>query len=347
MMRRAINSTAVAQRAGVSRTTVSLVLNNRDSAAGIPASTRARVERAAAELGYRPNHLARALLTGRSYLIRLLVTKVHPAFYSRAIEAFHAALHGSGYDLLIQETRTWTQQQWEDAASSRWPADGILAFEQTAFVPYLAAGLKGRIPYVSVGPDNGLSSHVGVDLYTGTTNAVRHLAETGRSRIAYLGWDYVAEHPRGRAYEAEMRRLGQAPLWITLDAPLDSPDREFGRAAIEEYLASGDPYRIDALVCFNDEMAISALQCLKRHGRRVPEDIALVGCDGIEETEYHDPPLTTLRYPYEEVAQAGWQMLRHAIEPPVEAAESADLAPVTRLWVPELVVRESSQLHRR
>jgi LacI family transcriptional regulator len=347
-MRRAINSAAVARLAGVSRTTVSFVLNRRDDAAGIPAATRDRVLRAAEELGYQPNHLARALLTGRSYLIRLLVQRVHPAFYSRATEAFHATLRGSGYDLHIQETLDWTPEEWENAAAGRWPADGILVFEQGTFVPYLVEGLKGRIPIVNVGPAPVKSiPHVGVDLYTGTTEAVRHLIETGRTRIGYLGWDFVAEqsahHPRGAAYATEMQKRGLPPRWITATWDPHYRDRVFGQRAMDEYLAAGDPYKLDAVVCFNDEMAVSALQSLKRHGRRVPEDVALVGCDGIEETEYHDPPLSTLRFPYEEAAQVAWEILRHGIEAQEEHTEQETTPPVSRLLLPQLIVRESSR----
>lgn len=351
-MRRAINSAAVARQAGVSRTTVSFVLNGSDNAAAIPAATRERVLRAAEELGYQPNHMARVLLTGRSYLIRLLVERVHPAFYSRATESFHAALRGSGYDLHIQETFDWTPTQWEHAAASRWQADGFLVFEGRAFVPHLVAGVRGRVPIVNIGTSYDRTvPHVGVDLYQGTMEAVRHLAESGRRRIGYLGWDYVIEHSRGRGYQDEMQRRGLAPLWI---CPPPNPacqgggDRAFAEKSIDSYLASGDPYRLDALICFNDEMAISALQTFKRHGRRVPDDIALVGCDGIEETRYHDPPLTTIAFPYEAATQAAWAMLNRCIEARENQTDTDEQTPppLSHLFVPELVVRESSRASR-
>ncbi len=119
-------------------------------------------------------------------------------------------------------------------------------------------------------------------------------------------------------------------------------DRGVGARTLGAYLDAGDPHRIDALVCFNDEMAVGALRALRSRGRSVPGDVALVGCDGIEETAYHDPPLTTLHFPYEEAARAGWQLLRERIEAQKETDGGPDTPAPERLLAPELVVRGSS-----
>ena len=334
MMRRAINSTEVARRAGVSRTTVSFVLNGRDDAQKIPLATRERVLHAAQELGYQPNHLARALVSGRSYMICLLVRRVHPAFYSRAIAAFYAALQGSGYDLRVQETAGWAPAQWGEATGDRWPVDGIIAIEETYCLPPLIASLDGRTPLVNVGASYRVDvDYVGIDLFAGTTAAIDHLVATGRTHIGWLGGEGMEYTSRYQAYEAAMLRRGWPLLTITPAPANPLSSRTLAYAAVGAFLTGGG--KVDALVCFNDEFAIGALRAIRERGLRVPGDIALVGCDDIEEAGYHDPPLSTQHYPYDHAARTAWEMLRRRIENPGLPIQSC-------LLVPDLIVRGSS-----
>jgi DNA-binding LacI/PurR family transcriptional regulator len=336
-MRRAVNSTEVARRAGVSRTTVSFVLNGSNDAERIPLATRERILRAADELGYSPNHLARVLTSGRSYLINLLVRHVHPTFFSRAIEAFNAALHGSGYDLRIQETAAWTPERWQEVLKDRWPVDGTIVLEEAAFVPLLVQGDHSLHPVVSVGSAFCTDvDHVGIDLHTGAVIAVQHLFESGHRNIAFVGPSYYTRTTRWEGYDAEVRQMGQEPCLMITSDDWKQAERARARTAVETFLQS-NPCP-DALFCFNDEFAIGALRAVKDRGLRVPEDVVIVGCDDIDDTQYHDPPLSTLHYPYEEAAQLAWDCLRRRIEVPDRAA----LPMQSFLLKPELVLRQSS-----
>lgn len=334
-MRRAVNSTEVAQRAGVSRTTVSFVLNGRDDSGRIPPATRERVLRAAEELGYSPNHIARVLLSGRSYLINLLVRHVHPTFFSRAIESFNGVLRDSGYDLRIQETAAWTEGHWSDISRDRWPVDGTIVIEEASLVPLLARAGQGSYPIVNVGSAFCTDiDHVGIDLYAGTLEAVRHLLATGRRRIAFVGPTHADSSTRWAGYIDEMRANDLPPCPIFTEPDWKLPDRARARRAVDRFLESNRCP--DAVYCFNDENAIGALRALKDRGVRVPEDVAIVGCDDIDETEYHDPPLSTLHYPYDEAARLAWEFLRKRIENP-------DATPLQSIVLkPELVIRQSS-----
>jgi DNA-binding LacI/PurR family transcriptional regulator len=334
-MRRAVNSTEVARRAGVSRTTVSFVLNGREDSGRIPPATRDRVLRAAEEMGYSPNHIARVLISGRSFLINLLVRHVNPTFFARAIESFNAVLQGTGYDLHIQETAAWTEENWKAASNGRWPVDGMIVLEEAGFIPHLT-GVEPteRIPVVSVGSAYSTEvDHVGIDLQAGAAEAVRHLVATGRQRIAFLGPNYTERMTRWIGFSEEMLRLGREPALIRSEPSWSHSERALARWAVETALETATPF--DALFCFNDEYAIGALRALKDRGLRIPDDVALVGCDDIEETEYHDPPLSTLHYPYEEAAKVAWEMLRRRIDAPALPRQSMILTP-------KLMVRRSS-----
>lgn len=333
-MRKAVSSEDVARHAGVSRTTVSFVLNGSENIDRIPAATRERVLRSAEALGYTPNQMARALITGRSNLINLLVLQVSPAYYSRMVEAFNAVLRQTGYELRIHETAGWEPEQWKRAANNRWPVDGIIVIEEEIHLPHLVEALRGRIPLVNVGPQycDGVD-HVGIDLYSASAHAVRHLRETGRSRIAYLGLSVLDYTSRPAAYRATMEELGLEPVRILMEPDYTKPERALARDAIARFLAAGAT--MDGLFCFNDEMAIGALKAARDFGLRVPQDLAIVGCDNIEETLYHDPMLSTLSYPADEIARLTWQVLKRRIDEPDIPLQSADLAA-------SLIIRESS-----
>jgi DNA-binding LacI/PurR family transcriptional regulator len=333
-MRRAVNSTEVARRAGVSRTTVSFVLNGSEDSARIPLATRERVLRAAEEMGYSPNHMARVLISGRSFLIGLFSTRVHPAFYSRSIAAFQAALRGGGYDLRIQETAGWTVQQWKEAANDRWPLDGAILLEAVSALPNLTAGNHNHFPIVNVGADVSESvDHVRIDLYTGTRQAIQHLQERGRTRIAYLSPDQHRTTPRCQAYLDAMEDTGGEVRLIISRYRWEDSIRDGAYHAVTEYVRDGGD--MDAIACFNDEHTIGALVALRNRGIRVPQDVALAGCDDIEDVRYHDPPLSTLQFPFDEAARISWDLLRRRIEEPDLPLQSVTLSA-------PLIVRQSS-----
>lgn len=331
-----VNSDDVARKAGVSRTTVSYVLNGRQ--AGIPQATRERVLLAAAELGYRPDPAASSLAGGKTYVISLMTLCIHPAFYSRVIESFLLIMANTPYEIRITETRKWSAQHWEKAALGGWSCDGIIVLNETEHLDLLRSACEGRVPIVSVGGFYSLVlDHVGVDYYAGALLAVRHLIESGRRKIVHLTSERHAVTERYRAYAEELAKAGLPAQTITFEqAPGELTNRASAYRAMTEYLARTPAVdRCDALFCVDDESAIAALRALRDVDLHTPGDVAVVGCDDIEDSSYFYPAITTIRFPYDEVASQSWQMLLRRMEQP-------ELPRQELVYRPELIVRESS-----
>ena len=219
-------------------------------------------------------------------------------------------------------------------ATSSWPVDGILAFDGPEEVQhYLAANPVSHLPIVSMGSFwVDTIDFVGVDLAFGTHAALQHLLAIGCRRIAFLfpRRDHRAQDSRHNAYTTAMQQAGKQPEYI--DAGENS--RASARRCLRDYVQEhGCP---DGLFCFNDDLAIGAYRGLCDLGIRVPEDIALIGCDGIEDTEYLETPLSTIAQPHEQMCALAWQFLKQRIQ-----NESLPLQ--QKILRPQLILRKSSQ----
>jgi len=324
----------VAARAGVSFSTVSRVLNDVD--VKISEETRERVRSAAVQMGYHPNRAARSLVTGRTQTIALCVATIHSAHSARVISTALSQIFPHGYDMVVNEIRI-SDGYVDTSKMLSLPADGIMLSE----MPHgMMRGLEGSLllgrPFVNVGAyvvEN--ADVVQVDFTERAAEAVVHLHSMGCRRIAYLVPDWLPwfrEHSdaRLRGYEAGMKEVGQTPELILPSGASRSSVGGSIQAHIEQH---GVP---DGLFCYNDEMAVGALRKLQDLGLRVPEDVALVGCDGIEETAYHNPPISTIVTPMAEMCARAWEYLAQRISTPDR--------PLQRLVVqPHLEVRASSR----
>lgn len=292
----------IAEQLHVSAATVSRVLNGHNPQL-ISAATRERVLVAAREMGYRPNRAARALVTGRTNLIALWMPNLHEPFYASIVHHVQQQVQPHGLDLIVQVTH-------DHVPEARWPVDGILACDFLQSLEALESA-AGETPWVSMGSYTPEKGHiVGVDLHAGALEAVRHLLTIGCQRIAYLSppWGLYHGDARRDAYVAELNAAGREPEFIEAA----NHTRAASRDAIIAYVtAHGTP---DGLFCRNDDMAIGAYRALRDLGLRIPEDVALIGCDGIEDTEYLDTPLTTLIQPIEAMCAVAWEVLRTAIQ---------------------------------
>lgn len=315
----------VAKRAGVSPGTVSHVLNG-NQAARIAAATQERVRRAAEELGYRPNLAARALLQGRTRMLSLIVPSFGTPFHANVIDLLWRMTQQDGYRLIVAH---------DVAASSgketvEWPGDGAIIVDIARDLS-AASPLVRRDPTVCIGSDYAeTGDYVGVDLFLGTQMAVRHLAAQGRRRIAYLApWGLT--HPgnaRHDGYFSVIEEAGLEPLWIEADA------RGSARLAVSDALHRGQTF--DAMFCYSDDMAIGAFRALHDHGLRLPEDVALIGCDGLADLEYFEPAISTVVQPVEEMCWIAWSFLQRRMETP-------GLPPQRQILEPTLRLRPSSE----
>lgn len=321
----------VAEAAGASAATASYVLSGSPKA--ISLETRERVLRAARDLGYQPNLAARTLAARHSHTVALWIANAHAPFFAQVIRHFQQQAREGGYELIIREMAGDPSRARQSSGLSGWPVDGILTFQGAAYVhAFLEANPSPTVPFVSVGAyHEDCSDFVAIDLYAGARDAVRHLLTRARARVALLVPEggSAAGEARRDAYHSVMAEAGLAAEII----PVPTKQRADVRQALRDYVGRrGCP---EGIFCYNDDMALGAYRGLCDLGLRVPEQVALVGCDGIEDTEYLEKPLSTIVQPVEEMCRLGWQFLENRMR-------DLALPPQRATVTPRLVVRDSS-----
>ncbi|MEU3861974.1 LacI family DNA-binding transcriptional regulator [Streptomyces sp. NPDC028722] len=330
----------VAARAGVGRGTVSRVVNN---AAGVKDSTRTAVQRAIAELGYVPNLAARSLAGRGADAVALVMTEPDwrlfaEPFFSEIVRSLGDALADTGMQLLLTLVRSDAERQrfLEYARGGR--VDGVLLMSVHAGDPLPDMLAEARLPTVLLGRRSGDEhvSHVDADNVGGARSAVSHLLDSGRRTIATITGPpdmYVAQC-RLRGYREALAQAGLATE-RSLIAEGDFTE-ESGRRAMAR-LIERHP-EIDGVLAASDTTAAGALQALRAAGRRVPQDVAVIGFDDFPLAERTEPRLTTVRQP---VAEIGRAMVRLLLE---EMAETEESSVAWRHVVlrTELVLRDSA-----
>jgi LacI family transcriptional regulator len=325
----------VAVRAGVSDATVSRVLNSVD--ARIAPETRRRVQHAAAEMGYQPNRTARALATGRTQTLALWTSNLRSAHSAHVVYETREETLRHDYDLMICAYQFRQDGILDTSRLLSWPVDGILTVDlPRGDIPGLDGHLLGGKPFVNMGAYVlGQSDYVRIDFSQVAIEAVRHLHEIGCRRIGYVlpdwfDWFRECGDARFLAYESVMAEIGQKPEYIVTT----HETRGVVGPALKTHVAQhGCP---DGLFCFNDDMAIGAFRALRDLGLRIPDDVALVGCDGIDDAAYLDPSLTTITQPTAEMCATAWSFLMRRIREPEMPLQQITLQP-------RLEVRGSSE----
>jgi len=319
----------VARLAGVSHQTVSRVVNDHPH---IRPETRARVERAIEQLGYRPNTAARALVRGRTGMVGI-VSASGPFYGPRSAEhAAGAAARAAGYAVasvdLAEITRDALAAAVDDLA--RIGVEGVLVVAGHDIAVDIARSRPGTLPVVVVEGDlSRTPMTVGVDQVAGATAAVRHLLVLGHRRVAHLAGpsDWAEARARTDGWRAAMSEAG-----LPTTEPLVGDWTAASGYAAGRALAA-DP-SVSAVFAGNDQMAIGVLRALHERGRAVPGDMSVVGFDDIPEAEFLVPSLTTVRQDFAAVGERAVGLLAAAIR-----GESPDPLP---LVPPVLVVRGST-----
>jgi DNA-binding LacI/PurR family transcriptional regulator len=301
----------VAALAGVSQATASLALRGRPA---VDAATRARVLEAATQLRYVPNLNGRRLARGRAETIgviqgRNMTTLFSDSFYRMVLAGAGEAAQAAGYSLMIAPTLrkdTSVMEMLEHVGPGT--VDGVLVvgvLEQEAIFALRDLGL----PVVVVdtylpGTDIPAVAH---DYRAGAWQLTRHLLQLGHRRIAFVGAD--VDYPFGRdTHDGYRDALSSAGLpYSSVLVRMVAISAEAAAAATRDLL-SATPAPT-ALVTVTDTMAIGAMRAAHELGRRVPEDVAVVGMDDIELSAHTNPPLTTVRVPKEEMGRLAAERL--------------------------------------
>lgn len=332
---------AVAARAGVSVGTVSNALNRPER---VKPETLERVERAMRELGFVRNESARQLRAGHSRLVAYVVPDVANPFFTDVARAAEVAAHDAGLALILCDSDS--EPSREDRYLELLLQQRVHGVLITA-VDYENARLRALpdhgVPVVLVDRvrrEGDTARSVGVDDVEGGRLAVLHLLEQGHERIAFVGAPtamvQVADRYAGAA--AAMAVAGRpAGDLVVLDEP--RLDIAHGRESGQRLLGIPAAIRPTAAFCANDLLALGLLQEVVRQGRRVPEDLAIVGYDDIEFAEAAAVPLTSVRQPREELGRQAAELLLGGT---ADGEEDAHV-----VLQPELVVRASSFVPRR
>ncbi len=327
----------VASRAGVSVATVSRVVNG--SPHRVNPATRRRVLSAVRALGYHANIIAQGLKKRSSRTVALIVPDISNPFFPAIARGIEDTARPHGYAVLL--CNTYEDLTRENAylalLRNRW-VDGVIFATVGSNTRHLRALRRERLPVVLVARDvEGLSiDTVRVDNFRGEYEAAVHLLRLGHRRIAHIAGPpslHVAAERR-RGYLEALRTAGLAGEAVIVEGDFTA---DGGGRAMEALLQARPP--VTAVAVANDLMAIGALETLRHHGLRVPDDMAVVGFDDITFASLVSPALTT-------VAQPKYRMGQMAMERLLQLLDGGDARSRQTVLVPELVIRESCGARR-
>ncbi|WP_313896513.1 LacI family DNA-binding transcriptional regulator [Streptomyces sp. GC420] len=329
---------AVAARAGVSRATVSRVVNG---GAGVRKSLQEKVNRAVTELGYVPNIAARTLVTRRTGAIAVVIAEPETRvfsdpFFAQQLRGISRELSAQDQQLVLLLIEGSDDYERVGRYLSAGHVDGALMFSLHQDDPLPSMAGSAGLPTVYGGrPDWPARQGERPPLYVDTDNrdgarqAVRHLLERGRRRIGVITGplDQASALDRLAGYRDALSGVAE-PLVAQGDFTAEGGER-----AMADLLARAPG--LDAVFAGSDLMASGALRTLRARGKRVPEDVAVVGYDDLGPAAWADPPLTTVRQDVEEMGRVMARLLMTRL-----ASPDADLEPV--VTPARLIVRESS-----
>jgi LacI family transcriptional regulator len=322
----------LAKHLGLTKGTVSAVLNDSPYAKAIPQHTKDRIFAAAQELNYHPNYFARTLRKKRTYTVGVICAEIGDAYGSVVISGIESALSERKYIFVtvVHHHDAQLVRQYSDILKVR-GAEGFITIDTT-----LASS-----PLV---PTVAISGHRAIDGVTNMTLdhlraaqlVMGHLTDLGHKEIAVIKgqplsvdssarWEGICEAAKALGIVLRDELITQLPG--------DDPSPQTGYETTKELLSRKVPFT--ALFAYNDISAVGAIRAIKETGMRVPEDISVVGFDDIREAAYHLPSLTTVRQPLHKIGALAAQTL-------IDRIEGKDGHQSEILVDPEFVIREST-----
>lgn len=317
----------------LSPTTLSLVLNESPRAASIPQETKDRILAAAKHYKYRPNFLGRSLRSQRTYTIGVLVPELSDGYSALVIAGIEDFLLDAGYTYLV------TSHRHKQTLLDKYPqmlyercVEGLIAvdtpYNDDLPLPMVAVSGHRKAPSVTrILLNHRMAAGLGLG----------HLKDFGHRHIAVVrGQDFSSDSK----VRWESIRVTAAQMGIDIHPKLvaqlsgDNPSPEVGYLAAQQLLSSGRDFT--AVFAFNDVSAMGVIRALREAGRRVPEDVSVVGFDDIQAAAFHIPALTTIRQPLRRMgALAAEVLIQRIVQPGAALREEIRVEP-------ELVVREST-----
>jgi DNA-binding LacI/PurR family transcriptional regulator len=316
----------------VSHQTVSRVING---SRHVRPETRQKVLAAMRELGYRPNPVARALVTGRSNTLG--VVSFDTTLYGPASTLFgiERAAHEAGYFIIVASLKALDRSSVADAVERlrRQGVDGVLVIAPMQDAADALLHAPSEVPLVAVeaGPDDVVPV-VAVDQFAGAGKATQHLLDLGHRTVWHIAGpsDFLESRKRQEGWRSTLEAAGIEPPPALAGDWSARSGYDLGRRL------AADP-EVTAIFVANDQMALGVLRAMNEAGREVPRDVSVVGFDDVPESPYFTPPLTTIRQDFDEMGSRSLRLLLRSIETGrrVQAGSSVE---------PELIVRASTDV---
>lgn len=322
----------IARLAQVSHPTVSRALQNSPL---VNPRTAEKIRKIAEQMGYRASAVARGLVTQQTRTIGLVVTTVADPFISEVFSGIEQEAHARGYCVFMAESNADPQREREVVRTfAERRVDGIIVISSRVGALYLPLLSEMRVPIVLLNDQHpGAFVHsVMIRNLDGSRAAAGHLIGLGHRRIAYLGdqTGYQSDTERCAGYRQALEAAGiefSPELVVQGDGKPDA-----GQRAMSQLLTLPDPPT--AVFCYNDMTALGAMQSIRQHALRVPDDISVVGFDDVFFASYTQPPLTTVRQPMRRMGQLAMESLFKLM--------SGDEEEIRIKVDAELIVREST-----
>lgn len=325
----------VAKYAGVTKTTVSRVLNHKGE---ISPETREKVLQAVEQLGYRRSRIARSLATDQTFLLGLIVPSISSEFFIDLVRGAEDAAWEKDYKILLCNTEgDWDREAGMFLFLEDIQADGIVVYSPRLPEERLVPLVEQFQNVVVVNGQGSAWRDLAGDIETadaeGMRLAVDHLLASGRRNLTYVGGppDARVSTERYQGFVNALHAAGYAPnpAWQTTCHPADLNGGYEAVKQLSDVLSE-----IDGLVCFNDLVAAGAIRACAEFGIRVPDDIAITGCDDIQLATLVQPSITTLQTPKQEIGALAVNMLLERIS----GARQHDTITVEQ----RLIIRESA-----
>ena len=329
-----LNIEEIAKISGVSRSTVSRVINND---ARVRDETRQRVQEVINRLGFQPNAMARSLAGGKSHILGLVIPVgvsalfVDP-YFPLLIQGVSSACNAREYSVVLWLAEPEYERRMMREILHNGLVSGVIVASMVFDDPIVHALAESDIPFILVGrhPDNEKISYVDVDNLNSAREAVSHLVRLGRKRVATITGpqNMVVGIDRYQGYLDAVRRAG-----LVVDPNLVA-EGDFSDMGGYMCMKSLLPFRPDAVFAASDIMAVGAMRAINEAGLRIPVDVAVVGFDDIPVAAHTNPPLTTIRQPAMRTGSLSTEVLIDMVEHPVSQPH--------RIVLPtELVIRSS------
>lgn len=327
----------IAKAAGVSRSTVSRVVNDEPN---VSDEVRTRVWQVIDEMGYQPNAAARSLASRRSQILGIVIPQavntvfVDP-FYPMLLQGVSDGAAAHGYNLMLSMLSQPSEEEdfYRRALRSQ-ILDGLVISSAMVDDPLVSRLLRDHIPFVTVGhhPDESLISYVDADNVHGAQTAVNYFIQAGRKRIATITGPLrtIPGIDRLEGYKRALRSAGM-PVDEALIAEGDFTE-ESGYRAMHRLLDT----RPDAVFIGSDLMAMGALRALRDANVSVPDDVAVIGFDDAQLASVAEPPLATVRQPVTELGTTAVDLLLELIE------GDGEVGPLRAVLPTELIIRPSA-----